>query len=80
MHCEASVRIGLVRVEKECRVVCEHCGDIFYVSKYACVCALFGKSSLKIPTSSFGVICEEGFLNKIVLLESFSCVSKTPTS
>lgn len=51
-----------------------------YVCKYAYVCARFGKGSLKIPTGSFGVTCEEGFQNKIVFFESFSCVFKTPTS
>lgn len=80
MHCEASIRAGLVRVETECRVLRGHCDDVFYVSKYAYVCACSGKGSLKIPTGTFGVTCEEGFQNKIVFFESFSCVFKTPTS
>ena len=58
----------------------EHCGDVFYVSKYAYVCAIFGKSCLKTPAGSFGVTWEEDFRNKVVWLKSLSFVFKTPTS
>lgn len=61
-------------------MVCERCGDVFYVSSYTYVCADFGRSSLKIPTGGFGVTYKEGFQNKIVLLQLFSCVFKTLTS